>query len=105
MAGTSDRGADERARALSVRRVDRFRRLMAAQERIAAALTPYGVSDAQLDAALAAAEAALPRDERDDGDFYLAAIGLYVTELGGRLESELAIFPQVTVDIGPDSIR
>ena len=47
MAGTSDSSEDERARTLSAIRVERFRRLMAAQERIAEALTPYGVTDAQ----------------------------------------------------------
>jgi len=78
------------------RRVERFRRLMAAQERIAEALTPHGVTDAQLQAALAAAEEALPRDPDDDRDFYLPALERYVVTLGGRLEGD-AIFPDVTV--------
>ncbi len=101
MAGTPSRNEDSGERALRERRVDRFRRLMAAQETIAEALTPYGVSDAQLQAALAAAEAALPRDHHDHGDFYRPALELYVTALGGRLESEVAIFPRVTVAIEP----
>jgi hypothetical protein len=83
---------------LRVRRVERFRRLMAAQERIAEALAPHGVTDAQLQAALAAAEEALPRDPDDDRDFYHPALERYVAVLGGRLEGE-AIFPDVTVDL------
>jgi hypothetical protein len=76
--------------------------LMAAQERIAAALTPYGVTDAQLEAALAAAEVALPCDEHDDCDFYGPALDLYVEVLGGRLEHNVAVFPDVTVVIDRD---
>jgi hypothetical protein len=72
---------------------------MAAQERIAAALAPYGVTDARLEAALAAAEEALPHDEGDGRDFYLPALGLYVAALGGRLERNLAVFRDVTVTI------
>ena len=99
MAGTSDSSEDERARTLSAIRVERFRRLMAAQERIAEALTPYGVTDAQLDAALAAVEVALPRTEHDHRDFYRVALALYVAELGGRLELDRAVFPRVTVAV------
>ena len=91
-------GRASRQRALSDRRVERFRRLMAAQERIAEALTPHGVTDAQLQAALAVAEEALPRDPEDDRDFYRAALERYVVALGGRLEDD-AIFPDVTVDL------
>jgi hypothetical protein len=75
---------------------------MAAQERIAEALTPFGVTDEQLDAALAAAEVALPQDERDASDFYLPALGLYVGALGGRLEHNVAVFADVTVTIDHD---
>lgn len=81
---------------VSRKRVESFRRLMAAQEQIAAALTPHGLTDAQLDEALAAAEEALPRDEHDERDFYLPALERYVAALGGRLESR-AVFPEATV--------
>jgi hypothetical protein len=84
---------------LSEKRVEHFRMLMAAQERIAEALTPYGVTDAQLEAALGAAEEALPQDERDDRDFFLQALELYVGSLGGRLEHNVAVFPNVAVTI------
>lgn len=86
---------------MSEQRIDRFRRLMAAQERIAEALTPYGVTDSQLQAALAAAEEALPREATDDRDFYRPALERYVRALGGTLEAG-AVFPQVTVDLGDD---
>ena len=86
---------------MSERRADRFRRLMAAQERIAEALAPYGVTDAQIEAALAAAEEALPLEATDHRDFYRPALERYVQALGGRLEVG-AVFPQVTVDLGDD---
>jgi len=70
-------------RALNEARVEACRRLMDAQERIAEALAAYGVSDAQIEAALAAAEAADPADERVDP--YLPMLEAYVTSLGGRL--------------------
>ena len=95
-------GSASRQRALSDRRVERFRRLMAAQERIAEALTPHGVTDAQLQAALAVAEEALPHDPDDDRDFYRPALERYVVALGGRLEN-YAIFPDVTVDLDHES--
>lgn len=89
---------------MSQRRADRFRRLMAAEERIAEALTPHGVSDLQLREALDAAEAALPVDEADERDFYRPALALYVAALGGRLEtgSSQAVFPQTTVRLDPE---
>lgn len=99
MAGTGDQGEDASQRAMSGERVERFRRLMAAQERIAEALMPYGITDAELEAALAAAEDALPRDQHDDRDFYLPALELYVGALGGWLDQGAAVFPDVTVEI------
>lgn len=110
MAGTRNWREIRGERALSEERVRAFSRLMAAQEQIAAALTPTGVSSERLDAALAAAEEALPRGERDLRDFYRPALELYVRALGGRLEQRrstggeerldlAAIFPEVTVRI------
>jgi hypothetical protein len=107
MAGTRNWREVRGERTLNEARVAAFRRLMDSQQRIAEALTPYGVSDAQLEAALAAAEAALPSDEHDEHDFYPAALERYVASLGGKLDplsSKLqAVFPEVTVAIdGPD---
>jgi hypothetical protein len=74
-------------RALNEVRIEAFRQLMAAQQRIAEALATGGVSDAELAAALAAAEEALPRDEHDQRPFFTPALERYVAALGGRLES------------------
>lgn len=88
---------------MNAERVETFRRLMDSQQRIAEALTPHGVTDAQLEAALAASEAALPQDEHDQRDFYLAALGLYTEALAGRLEGDSvglrAVFTDVTIDL------
>lgn len=104
MAGTRNWREIRGDRPLNERRVSAFRQLMAAQQLIAEALTPYGVTDAQLDAALGAAEAALPTEECDERDFYRPALELYVQALGGRLGSagDKAVFPHVTVDLGED---
>jgi hypothetical protein len=72
---------------------------MDAEERIAEALTSQGVSDAQLQAALDAAEEALPREQHDHRDFFVAALERYVAALGGRLEPGSAVFSDVTVAI------
>jgi hypothetical protein len=108
MGGTRNWREIRGERALNEHRVEAFKRLMDAQQRIAEALTPQGVTDAQLEAALAAAEAALPRDEHDDRDFYLPALTLYVGSLGGELGSgsagRRAVFAEVTVDLDlPDA--
>jgi hypothetical protein len=75
-------------RALNEPRVDAYRRLMDAQERIAAVLAGYGVSDAQIEAALAAADVADPADERADA--YLSMLERYVASLGGQLDLQAA---------------
>jgi len=106
MGGTRNWREIRGERALNEKRVDAFRRLMDAQQRIAEALTLQGVTDAQLEAALAAAEAALPRDEHDEHDFYLPALTLYAESLGGELERSpaglRAVFVDVTVPVDPD---
>jgi hypothetical protein len=87
------------------RRVETFRQLMESQQRIADALTPFGVTDAQLEAALAAAEPALPRDEHDERDFYVPALRSYVGTLDGEVELSArrlrAVFADVTVELDP----
>lgn len=99
MARAGDGGQGQGEGSLSAWRVESFRRLMAAEERIAQALASRGVSDAQLQAALDAAEEQLPRDEHDRRDFFAAALESYVTALGGRLDRGAAIFADVTVAI------
>lgn len=82
-------------RALNEERVEAYRRLMDAQERIAAALSAQGVTDAQIEAALAAAEAADPGDDHTDP--YLPMLEAYVTALGGRLIPHGTAPPGTTV--------
>ena len=117
MAGTRNWREIRGERSLNETRVETFRRLMAAQEQIAKALIPYGLSDERLDAALAAAEDAVPHDERaqrgqqaqgqEQPDFYLSALDRYVTMLGGRLEvaadhgAPVAAFPGLNVVLEP----
>jgi len=105
MAGTSNWREVRGEWTVNEARVERFRSLMDAQQRIAAALAPHGVTDAQIDAALAHAEAALPTEDRDQRDFRLSALELYVTSLGGRIELDpqgaRAVFAAVTVVIDP----
>jgi hypothetical protein len=84
-------------RTLSEARVEAYRRLMDAQERIARVLADRGVSDAQIEAALAAAEAADPGDGQGS-DPYLPMLERYVAALGGRLELQ-AVFPEATVTV------
>jgi hypothetical protein len=88
---------------LNQQRVEVFRALMENQQRIADALIPCGVTPAQIEAAIAAVESTLPRDERDRRDFFVPALDLYVRALDGRLEPTAAglaaAFPDVTVAI------
>jgi hypothetical protein len=95
-------------RTLNEVRVKAFRQLMAAQQQVAEALEPMGVTAAQLEAALAAAETELPRDERDERDFFGPALERYVAALGGRLEqgaggsSLVARFPTLSFPVERD---
>jgi hypothetical protein len=82
-------------RALNDVRIESYRRLMDAQERIARALATRGVSDAQIEAALAASEAAEPTDEHTDP--YLPMLEAYVTALGGELVPHGTAPPGTTI--------
>jgi hypothetical protein len=66
-------------------RVEIYKRLMEAQERIAHALYRRGVSNDIVQEALDTADERLSDVERRE-DLYLAALAHYVDALGGRLE-------------------
>jgi hypothetical protein len=66
-----------------------YARLMDAQERIAQDCYRHGVTDAAIEAALDAADERLGDDARRE-DLYLAALAIYVEELGGTLELRAA---------------
>jgi hypothetical protein len=66
-------------------RVEVYKRLMEAQERIAHARYRRGVGDELVQNALDAAEESLSEAERRE-DLYLSALAHYVGALGGRLE-------------------
>jgi hypothetical protein len=77
--------AVRRQEPVNERRVATFRRLMEAQERIAAARLRRGASRQAIDMALAASEQA--NGEREH-DLYVSALEHYVAALGGRLEAD-----------------
>lgn len=112
MAGTRNWREVRTERPLNEARVEAHRRLMEAEEAIAAALVKRGVSDAQIEAAIAAADAgAADAGAADtgastggqDADPYLAPLTRYVTALGGRLELR-AVFPNVEVNVLPADV-
>jgi hypothetical protein len=70
---------------LNESRVEIYKRLMEAQERIAHALYRRGVSNVAVQEALDTADARLSDPERRE-DLYLSALAHYVGVLGGRLE-------------------
>jgi len=72
---------------------------MEAQHRIANARTRAGVSDAEIDRALAACEPADPESLSED-ELYLGTIARFVEALGGRFEGS-AVFGDQRIDL-PD---
>jgi hypothetical protein len=66
-------------------RVEIYRRLMDAQERIAQVLYRRGVSHDDVLAALDAVDEKISDDQRRE-DLYLSALAHYVAALGGRIE-------------------
>jgi hypothetical protein len=78
-------------------RADVYARLMEAQELIAQARYRRGVADDTIEAALDAVDERLAFDARRE-DLYLAALAIYVEELGGDLELR-AVFGDGTVAI------
>ena len=75
----------EREEPVTAMRAELYRRLMEAQERIAAALYRRGTSDAEVLAALDAVDEQITEDERRE-DLYLSALEHYVAALGGRIQ-------------------
>lgn len=82
-------------------RVELYRRLMEAQERIAQALYRRSVSDEEVQAALDAVDERLSEDERRE-DLYLSALTRYVEALGGQLEVR-AVFGDETIVLPRDA--
>jgi hypothetical protein len=76
-------------------RADVYARLMEAQELIAQIRYRRGVADATIEAALDAVDERLADDARRE-DLYLAALAVYVEELGGSLQLR-AVFADGTV--------
>jgi hypothetical protein len=78
-------------------RADVYARLMEAQELIAQHRYKGGASDATIEAAFDAVDERLADDARRE-DLYLAALAVYVQELGGRL-ALYAVFADGTVEL------
>ena len=70
-------------------RADVYARLMEAQELIAQDRYRRGAADAAIEAALDAVDERLAEDARRE-DLYLAALEIYVSELGGTLQLRAA---------------
>jgi hypothetical protein len=79
-------------------RVAAYAQIIEAQNRIAAARTRAGVTDAQIDAALDACDHPDP-ESLSPRDLYLAAIEPFVAALGGRLDGTSAVFGEETIPL------
>lgn len=84
-------------RPLNEARVETYKRVMDAQERISSLLVEHGVEDALLADALDAAHPAIPDDEELE-DVYLTSLTRFVAALGGHLELR-AVFPGASVTV------
>ncbi|MGH2893054.1 MAG: hypothetical protein ACRDPM_07270 [Solirubrobacteraceae bacterium] len=71
--------------------------ILEAQERVAAARTRAGLTDAEIDRALEACEPEHPESLTDD-ELYLGTVARFVTALGGRLDVA-AIFGDETIEL------
>ena len=85
MAEPTSRGPSAASQPMTRSRADVYARLMEAQELIAQDRYRRGVGDATIEAALDAVDERLAADARRE-DLYLAALAIYVEELGGTLE-------------------
>ena len=85
MAEPTPHGPSAASQPLTRSRADVYARLMDAQELIAQDRYRRGVADATIEAALDAIDERLADDARRE-DLYLAALAVYVEELGGALE-------------------
>ena len=77
-------GGSAASQPLTRSRADVYARLMEAQELIAQDRYRRGIADATIEAALDAVDERLGDDARRE-DLYLAALAIYVEELGGTL--------------------
>lgn len=82
---------------ISRSRAEVYARLMEAQELIAQDRYRHGVGDAAIEAALAAVDERLADDARRE-DLYVAALAVYVAELGGALQLR-AVFAEGAVTV------
>lgn len=85
----TSRGESAASHPLTRSRADVYARLMEAQELIAQDRYRGGVTDEQIESALDAVDERLADDARRE-DLYLAALAIYVEELGGTLELRAA---------------
>jgi hypothetical protein len=79
-------------------RVAAYARIVEAQNRLAAARTRAGVTDAEIDAALDACEAPEP-ESLSPRDLYLGAVESFVAALGGHLDGMSAVFGDERIDL------
>ena len=97
MAEPTPRGPSAASQPMTRSRADVYARLMEAQELVAQHRYRRGVADATIEAALDAIDERLADDARRE-DLYLAALAVYVEELGGALELR-AVFADGTVPL------
>jgi len=89
--------AVRRQRPLDEEKIASYRRLLAADMRLAELRRKRGISQTQIAEALAVTQPNISRIEQED-DVYLSTLARYVAALGGHLEV-LAVFPDETVTI------
>jgi hypothetical protein len=82
------------------RRVAVYRRLMEAQQLIAASRFAAGISDEAIDAAFEASVSLVPETESDE-ELYFGTVRRFVEALGGRLEGLRGMFPDGELGIPP----
>lgn len=97
MAGTKSWRQIRSELALNEARVETYRRVMEAQSQIGERLMGRGVTEEQIDRALAAAHPDAPADEPEE-EVYLSSLARFVAALGGHLEVR-AVFPDETVTV------
>ncbi len=84
-------------RALNEARVETYKRVIEAQSQIGDLLLSRGVTNEQIDLALAAAHPDVPAEGPEE-EVYLSSLSRFVAALGGHLEVH-AVFPEESVTI------
>lgn len=84
-------------RPLNEERVATYKRLMAAELRLAELRRRRGVSQAAIARALEVSQPNVSRIEQED-DVYLSTLARYIAALGGHLEVQ-AVFPDETITV------